>query len=419
MADRSRPAHRPPSGVLACRRRPARTWSRDRHRQSAPCDSPCTCPPVNRLDVRDRGRYDRSSSTGSTPRARACSAMRWRAWVSCLTVRDGLSITSPLLTFVVVVGVGVSVGPSVSRSYVSCSLASPGCAPRRPCWSRRPCPRRPISWSSNPPPSPRPSPFPQPPFLERGGGGAVLPPPRVTPSAFPLQLRCPSDRLGRRFLRPILGSAAGKPQPVVDLDREESPGRVRSPAIEAQASLEPGQPSTATAAPTGSGRRVPRCGEPAEEWSSNPPPSPSPSVCPRPPPGPSASLRPPGIPDDDEILGSPWRTRSTGGTALTHAPRPGARPGRGDGRRRAGPRVRPAAPPRPRPSSNPLPAVRLRAPRLPVRPRPPRRPPRSPGQQSEVRSAEQLGLGGEQSRQHDARRGPRRVDPQALWKSCA
>ena len=53
------------------------------------------------------------------------------------------------------------------------------------------------------------------------------------------------------FRRWILGSAA---QPVVDLDREESRGRVRSPAIEAQASLEPGQPSTATAASTGSGR---------------------------------------------------------------------------------------------------------------------------------------------------------------------
>ena len=314
--------------------------------------------------------------------------MRWRAWVSCSTVRDGLSITSPLLTFVVVVGVGVSVGPSVSRSYVSCSLASPGCAPRRPCWSRRPCPRRPISWSSNPPPSPRPSPFPQPPFLERGGGGGAVLPPRVTPSAFPLQLRCPSERLGR-LPSPDYSAAPLENRSPSSISIVKSPPAASGhPPSKAQASLEPGQPSTATAAPTGSGRRVPRCGEPTEEWSSNPPPSPSPSVCPRPPPGPSASLRPPGIPDDDEILGSPWRTRSTGGTALTHAPRPGARPGRGDGRRRAGPRVRPAAPPRPRPSSNPLPAVRLRAPRLPVRPRPPRRPPRSPGQQSEVRSAE-------------------------------
>ena len=75
-------------------------------------------------------------------------------------------------------------------------------------------------------------------------GGSCAPPPRDTKrtlSNFVARVIVWAD-----FLRWILGSVA---QPVVDLDREESPGRVRSPAIDAQASLDPGQPSTATGCP--------------------------------------------------------------------------------------------------------------------------------------------------------------------------
>ena len=68
--------------------------------------------------------------------------------------------------------------PETLRPREHLSRTDSGLCPPAPCWSRRLCPRRPISWSSNLPPSPSPSPCRQPPFLEREGG-AVLPP-RVT-----------------------------------------------------------------------------------------------------------------------------------------------------------------------------------------------------------------------------------------------